>query len=179
MTFGPIACSGSGFNRITTPYTESGFSLATPGPGGFVTWCSGNPSYAGNNLWISDGGTNALLTQNGGGPFSIQSIDLAHLESGTFGPQSFTFTGNLFGGGTVSQTFTIGAQSGSPTFSEFVFGPGWTNLSSVTFASQNSTYYQFSDVVLGAPIGAPEPATMTLLATGLVGLFGVARRRLI
>jgi hypothetical protein len=58
----------------------------------------------------SDGGTNALLTQNGGGPFSIQSIDLAHLESGTFGPQSFTFTGNVFGGGTVSQTFTIGAQ---------------------------------------------------------------------
>ena len=109
------------------------------------------------------------MTKSGGGTFSLDGIELAHYASGTWDAQSFTFIGNLYGGGTVSQTFTIGAQVGRPTFTPYVFDATWTNLSSVTFAPLDFPYYQFTDVVLdGATTTVPEPASMALLGTGLV-----------
>ena len=129
-------------------------------------------------MFIDYPATTASLTKNGGGTFSINGISLAHLYSGTWGAQSFTFIG-YGGGGPVSQTFTIGAQAGGPpTFTPYVFDAGWTNLTSVTFASQDYPYYQFTNVLLdGAGTTVPEPANMALLGTGLVGVFGAVRWR--
>jgi hypothetical protein len=178
MTFAPVACTTGNANFVASPYTEAGFTL-TDNAYGFATWCSDLTGYyAGPALFDDLQGGVPVLTKNGGGTFSIDAIELSHLYGYSQGAQSFTFTGNYFGGGTVSQTFTIPDQAGPTVFIPFVFDANWTNLVSVDFASQDSPYYQFTNVLLDSSgTTVPEPASMALLATGLVGVFGAARRR--
>lgn len=179
MTFAPVACSSGGFNNVASPYTESGFTLSSPGSG-FTTWCMDSQNWAGNNLSINSPGNIATLVKAGGagGTFSIESIDLAHLYAGSYPSQSFTFIGHTADGRTIDQTFVIGDQDGRPSFATMIFGAAWTGLLSVDFAPQVANYYQFGNVVLdAADTAVPEPASIALLATGLVGVFAVMRRR--
>ena len=179
MTFTPVACTTGDYNFVASPYTEAGFTLSDPSGLSFATWCSNYTGYyAGPALFDAYVGQSPVLTKSGGGTFSIDAIELSHLYEGTWGAQSFTFTGNYFGGGTVSQTFIIPYQAGPTVFIPFVFDANWTNLVSVDFASQDYAYYQFTNVLLDSSgTTVPEPASMALLATGLVGVFGAARRR--
>lgn len=180
MTFAPVACATGGGNYVGHTYTEAGFTLFTGGvhSPGFATWCADASDYAGPGMFIDFPGETALLTKSGGGTFSIHVIELAHLHSDPYPAQAFTFTGSLATGGTVSQTFTIADQADKTLFQPFVFDASWTNLSSVTFASQDFPYYQFTNVLLDGATTVPEPTSMALLATGLIALMPMVRRRL-
>ena len=177
ITFDAIACATGETNFVPEPYTEAGFTFFT-GTHAFFTWCGDSPNYGGPGMFDNQPGHIVTLAKSDGGTFSIDQISLAHLNGGTWDAQALTFTGNLVGGGVILQTFTIGAQAaGNPVFMPFNFDAGWTNLINVAFAPQDYSYYQFTDIFLDGATTIPEPASMALLGTGLVGVFGAVRWR--
>lgn len=111
-----------------------------------------------------------ILTQDNGNPFRINSIDLANLftQAAVPGGFSVTFTGDVQGGGTVTQTFTHLADDSLTTFN---FDNSFNNLTALEFTQGDNTTthpYQFDNVVVNGPAAAPtpEPGSLALL-TGL------------
>jgi hypothetical protein len=98
-----------------------------------------------------------------------------------------TFTPTLYYGFylTTPQTntfYTLSSQGDNPGMQHFaVFrGPGesyWLGMEDLKFGGCNRSDKDYNDmVVYVAPV--PEPATLTLFGTGLIGLAGLVRRRL-
>jgi hypothetical protein len=78
-----------------------------------------------------------------------------------------TITGNLFGGGTLTDT-----RTGLTTAT--LVNLGWTNLASVQFATSSDA--GLDNIVVNSAVSAvPEPASLTLLALGVFGVFLVYR----
>lgn len=180
ITFNGNACVGNTVFPGAT-YIESGFQFAFAGPQPAIAsaaWCSDYEAYAGSAAIFNNfNASTTTLSRVGGGTFSLSSIDLASIQfEGSSG--SVQFTGNLFGGGTVTSTksWSAAGAGASPTFSTSAFDASWTNLSSVVF-EQSVHAFQFDNVVLSSSTTTvPEPSTVALMTAGLLAL-GVATRR--
>ena len=136
LTFQDIAIPGDTDSPPFFTYQSQGFTLtATNPPTGFL---SGFQAHGPNSIFyagaigVSPFAPGAApdnvitLTQDDGTPFSLLSIDLA--RNFPFDPApTVTFTGDLAGGGTVTQTFTVTTPVGTRRLSDLhppgVHGP--------------------------------------------------------
>ena len=161
-------------------YVEDGFQLAagTGGTctGGFAYWGTSVQHYAGPAMFNNFVGGTTTLTQVGGGSFNIFSIALAQVFANTAVNTPVNFVGMRADATTVFQSFVVGPSTGgSPTFADFFFSTDFTNLVSLSW-QQTPEFHQFDDIQLNVS-AVPEPATLSLLATGLFGLAAARRRR--
>lgn len=176
---------GSGIRYIGNCYMESGFTFSAVGLPcdselALAVWGADNPLfYTGTPALLNNEGTAVDFATSLPGTFSMRSISLAPGLGVISSNATVTFTGFRAGGGTVFQQFmlagnTTGVQS-------FMFNSDFTGLTSVRLAvlpdEFDETFVQFDDVMFSDVRVIPEPATIMLLATGLVAIGAVARRR--
>lgn len=143
---------------------------------------SGSQFYKANSS--ASGGT--TFTINFSDP--VAAFGFYASDVGDFGSQlSLRFS--LFGGGTVDWALPYIASNGNGSlrdsnllYAGFIAETG--GFTSVQFLGTDSDdVFGFDDMTIGSleqvvpPTVTPEPASLVLMATGLAGVFGIARRR--
>lgn len=170
----------------------------TPDNTGGSAIANGYAGFNWTNFYVADG-PNTAVAQGGPG-YANGTVTPRCIALNGFGASSmisaspFTFNGGYFTAAfTDGLTVNITGLNGSTTlFSQMLTlntaGPqllnvAWDNLTSVTFSSgdgQPGSQFVFDNFRFNNtadPTITPEPASLTLLATGLLGIAGAARRR--
>ncbi len=127
-------------------FSESGFTVTKTTGLDFRSPGTNSFNHTGSTSLI-DPTVNGVttLTADNGKSFDLVSIDLGELNLNA--PTDVPFTGNLAGGGTVSQTITLDG-TGFPTGVEtFTFDSSFKDLESVSWV-QVSPHHQFDNLTL-------------------------------
>ncbi len=113
--------------------------------------------------------TSVTMSLAGGGTFSLLALDAASGDPNFGASTSILVTGNLFGGGTVSQTLTATVTWASYTLS------GFSNLTSVVFSNSSGEGLSLDNIDTGSAV--PEPSSLALVMAGGAALV-LGRKRL-
>lgn len=171
ITFNALEQPGI-LGTVIDTYSEAGYNFDNNLLYGLHSAHQDNFAYAGSAGLGATVLTTTTLTRADGAAFSLDKISLANYVSVLPGSYDVTFVGTQAGGGTVSQTFTVG---GSHSFSDYTF-TGFSNLVSASWQEGLLHTYQVDNV--GASVSAvPEPGTYAMLLGGL-GLLAFMRRRM-
>lgn len=180
--FNTLTDGGLGVRLVANCYVEANLRFTVVGdPCGtfdsFATWgptesafYTGSPALFNN----SSTGTAVDITGANGSAFSFFSIGLAPYLGLFGGSTTVSFVGTVFGGGTVSRVITL--PGATNTMSNFTFN-NFSNLSSLRLTVTSPAfdpYVQFDNVSVSV---VPEPASVVLMAVGLLALGVCARRR--
>lgn len=170
----PPFISGS---RLETSYVEQGVSLTGFfGHGGTLN--SGRASNSSRGLIELPGRGFIRVETVSGDPFSLGSIDLSEYST-LFAnqPASVSFTGYLFGGGTVSTTFitdgVIDSIGGVDDFETFRFGTEFSNL---LYLETNSFGYALDNLELNV-VSLPSSLSLLALCVGALVWNGAPKSR--
>jgi len=169
-------------------FTQQGFAIASVG-GPFDVWQFGNAKFPGTSpaatsLFEFYAGSETLITYNGSQPFTLDSVDFAPLLSGGSGPFSIIVAGDFGDGSSITQTVWVNTSPNKLQTFKFT---GFINVLAVNFLQGTTagyftgqeTAYQFNNIVVTSTTSAiPEPRTLLMLGSGVLGLAGVARRKL-
>ena len=173
-------------------YGETGLGLCA---NGHVTHHVGRADTCNNDREIGNGGGFLTLDMSGllAGVTPV-GFELSSVQNGEhYSYQSGSSCGSLGAGGSGStpndgNATSNGTQAGGGNANPFLWGALASTTRCLEFDpvasySDERTYYNNGDysvmslVVKGDPSVVPEPATMTLMAMGLVGMAGASFRR--
>lgn len=192
MNFNSVTpTAGSDFTYVGNCYSESGFLVTAVGlgctgvPDAFATYnASAGSAYTGSPaLFLNNPNATVVnFSRVGGGLFSMQSAAFSPFGGPGFfggGATTVTFIGSLLNGSTVTQTFNVlGTVAGLQTFSLSSAFTGLTSVGMSALDSYGEPIVQFDNLTFTpAASTVPEPATVALVAGGLLGVAAAARRR--
>ena len=159
-----------------TSYKESGFTVSAPSGTWYVAKGSGVFGDPEPDVAAEPSGT--LDVTDGGRLFDFDSLDLGIYNSAG-GAAAYTITGISSAGTTVyTQTGSLSGSSGS--FLTLDGSDQSTSIASFTIALSGNPYgINVDNIDLNTvPAGVtPEPSTLALFGTGILGLAGMARRK--
>jgi hypothetical protein len=163
-----------GANQSTfTTYSESGFTVSAQSGTWFVALGGGSFGDPSPDIFTEPSGT--LAVTDGGGLFNFDSLDLGFYNVNG-GSEDYTITGFSNGTQVYTQTGSL-SDNASETFLTLNGTHQSTAITSFTIAlSGNDLGINVDNIDLNT-VPTPEPSTLALFGTGILGLAGVARRK--
>jgi hypothetical protein len=182
-SIGGITFTYSGETAFVNASNTGAFNYYNPVSTYTSTTVSNAPTNGGLIAIVGNGTTNTFT-------FSSPVTDLVFSEVSLGGVRSTSYTfdqpftvlscgpNSTYGGGCFNQAVgtTSNVLSGQETDGTIEFTGTFSTLS---FTTANGEYWNGFDIGLLTPASAatPEPGTLALAGTGLIGLFGAVKRR--